>query len=161
MVGNGNGNMTISNTKNSSAHGPCKRIISELSKLVPVIIVDEYMTSQTCHRCTVGGDLIYPKMHHRKPYRRMLKDMFNKVPKTREEYKNLVRKHNLVNIQVPYNKQVHGLCYCKNKIHRHIDGSLNRLWNRDNQSSKCIFKAGLGRLIGERYIAFERKEEDE
>ena len=51
FYGTGNGNMTISNTKNSSSKGPIKRLINELSKYILVILVDEYNTSQLCHLC--------------------------------------------------------------------------------------------------------------
>lgn len=50
-IGTGNGNMTISNTKNSSPKGPLKKLIKELSRYCTVILVPEYNTSQLCCLC--------------------------------------------------------------------------------------------------------------
>jgi hypothetical protein len=51
LIGKGNGNMTITNTKNSSTAGPIKRIVKELSNREVVVLVDEYKTSLLCHHC--------------------------------------------------------------------------------------------------------------
>jgi len=50
-IGTGNGNVTISNTKNSSGKGPLKRLIKELSKYCVVVLVPEHNTSQLCCIC--------------------------------------------------------------------------------------------------------------
>ena len=49
--GKGNGDITISNTKNSSSHGPIKRILYELSKFSLIILTDENNTSKLCNSC--------------------------------------------------------------------------------------------------------------
>jgi transposase len=63
-IGKGNGNLTISNVKGSGPKGPIKTIIKELSKLILVILVDEYRTSQLCSEC--GEKLCHPKTKHYK-----------------------------------------------------------------------------------------------
>jgi hypothetical protein len=50
-MGKGNGNMTISNTKGSSAKGPIKSIVKELSKYCVVLLTPEDNTSQLCNIC--------------------------------------------------------------------------------------------------------------
>ena len=49
--GLGNGSMTISNTKGSTAKGAIKMLILELAKQFPVILVQEDYTSQLCCDC--------------------------------------------------------------------------------------------------------------
>jgi hypothetical protein len=60
--GNGNGNMTINNTKNSSAHGPIKRIAKALSQTMIVVVTDEYNTSKLCSEC--DAKVHHPKTHN-------------------------------------------------------------------------------------------------
>ena len=155
IIGSGNGSMTISNTRNSSAHGPVKRIICELSKSVPVIIADEYKTSKTCNLC-ITDNLVYPKMDHRNSFKAILKKQYNIIPKTTSEYKQHVQHLRIYEVQQPYKKAVHGLCHCKNKVHKHSDGSLNRLWSRDPNSAKCILRAVIGRVTESPHSAFMR-----
>ncbi len=50
-MGKGNGNTTVSNTKGTSAHGPVKRIINELSKRCVVVLTPEHCTSKNCCIC--------------------------------------------------------------------------------------------------------------
>ena len=59
LMGNGNGNMTVSNTKNSSSAGPIKRIVSELALKEVVVYVDEYKTSKLCNCCEEEIDHVY------------------------------------------------------------------------------------------------------
>lgn len=49
--GKGNGNITVSNTKNSSPKGPVKKLVNELSKHALVVLVSEHNTSQLCSTC--------------------------------------------------------------------------------------------------------------
>jgi hypothetical protein len=63
-IGKGNGNLTISNVKGSGPKGPIKTIIKELSKLILVVLVDEFRTSQLCSKC--GEKLCHPKTKHYK-----------------------------------------------------------------------------------------------
>ena len=56
-IGTGNGNMTISNTKNSTPKGPIKKLVKELSKYCIVILVPENNTSQLCCEC---GNFLEP-----------------------------------------------------------------------------------------------------
>jgi hypothetical protein len=51
FFGKGNGSISISNLKGKDSHGPIKKIAYELSKLCPVILSDEYRTSQLCNLC--------------------------------------------------------------------------------------------------------------
>jgi hypothetical protein len=156
IMGSGNGSMTINNTRNSSAHGPIKRIIYELARLVPVIMADEYRTSKACNRCT--SNLTYPKMHHRRKFRRIIREDLQVVLQNKQHYEHLKRHHDLRKIQnsTLVNRKVHGLCCCQSKIHKDENG-VNRsvVMNRDNNSSKCIFIAARGRITGKPLPAFQ------
>jgi hypothetical protein len=76
FYGTGNGNMTVSNTKNSSSKGPIKRLIHELSKYIIVILVNEYNTSQLCHLCHEKMEGV--DTYHFPSFKKLKKNLWNK-----------------------------------------------------------------------------------
>jgi hypothetical protein len=146
IIGKGNGNMTISNTKNSSSHGPIKRIVHALSLLEPVVLTDEYKTSQLCNQCT--SKLVYPKMHFRKKLRKLIPKVFKVNNMTKLDYQILAPR--VVHLQTVTNRKVHGVCYCSGNEHRRI------IWQRDINSERCILYVAYRKLIGYPLTAFNR-----
>lgn len=65
-IGKGNGSMTISNIKGSGPKGPINTIIKELAKLILVILIDEYKTSQLCNNCETKLEHPYTRHYKRK-----------------------------------------------------------------------------------------------
>lgn len=131
IIGKGNGNMTISNTKNSSSHGPIKRIVYALSLLVPVILTDENMTSQLCNRCL--EKVTYPKMHFRK------------------------KASNTSSSPAITTRTVYGLCYCSHAKHENKENVKRQIiWKRDDNSARCILRSAIGKLKGHLNSAFAR-----
>ena len=57
--GSGNGDNSITNTKNSKPKGPIKKLMNELSKKQLVISTPEYKTSQLCSNCFKQLDEVY------------------------------------------------------------------------------------------------------
>jgi hypothetical protein len=153
IIGKGNGRMTISNTKNSSSHGPIKRIVHALSLLEPVVLVDEYKTSKLCNECF--APLTYPRMHFRKKLRRLVKEKYGDM--TKEQYKLLAPKVALENAKTFSIREVHGACYCSNTNHQNKHGHSHRIvLKRDVNSGRCIFRVAVGKLTGNQLEAFQR-----
>jgi hypothetical protein len=161
VFGKGNGNMTISNTRNSSSHGPIKQIALALSLLVPVILVDENNTSKKCNRCT--SPLVFPKMDRREKFkkilRRDLKIQFNthaaylmeiNKPGVRKKVKKLQKKFTRT-------VKAYGVCYCSKHRHTSLKGIRKRiLWKRDMNSGRCLLKVAIGKVIGKPYLGFQK-----
>lgn len=151
--GNGNGNMTINNTKNSSSHGPIKRIAKALSVNMRVVVTDEYNTSKLCSEC--DAKLHHPKTHRTESYKKMYKQVFNRKPgigivKRLKSFMN--EYHPTHKPKVIKNERSYALCCCKSKDHT----SDNRLRNRDYHGSKNLRRVMRARITGELIPAFER-----
>jgi len=145
FFGKGNGTTTISNLKNSSAKGPIKTIVKELSKFCPVILVDEFRTSKLCSDCK-DHELIHP--------------LTDKIKKTKIETENETTIIEKI-VKVP----CHGLCYCKNNVHSTqpiipkllVDVDIHKIWNRDYNASRNIMYVGKSKLLNMDIDKFNRK----
>jgi hypothetical protein len=161
VFGKGNGKMTISNTRNSSSHGPIKQIALALSLLVPVILVDENNTSKKCNRCT--SPLVFPKMDRREKFKKILRRDLKKQFNTHAAYlmeinKPGVRKK-VEKLQKKFTRKVkaYGVCYCSKYRHTNLSGIRKRiLWKRDMNSGRCLLKVAKGKVTGKPYLAFQR-----
>jgi hypothetical protein len=130
--GKGNGSITVSNTRNSSAHGPIKRIAYALSEHVLVLLVDENMTSQICSGCHVKME--HPVTHHHRKYKKIVKDMLGRYPKSRKEYNFLKSAFKVPTFQHVEKRKSYGLCCCKNTN----PSREHRRWNRNFNAGRNI-----------------------
>jgi hypothetical protein len=141
--GKGNGSLTINNTKGSSAHGPIKRIVEQLSKVCVVILTNENYSSQMCCKCE--QKLIHPnviediskkkvqieqrKKEEDKSYvTRMERIERGRVLKKEieTEKRERVRKKKEKELKgLKIERECYKLCCCKNKECGH------KLWHRD------------------------------
>ena len=85
-MGKGNGNMTISNTKGSSAKGPIKSIVNELSKYATVILTPEDNTSQLCSICK-------QQLEHMETYKTKSKKELEKMNNQEKQLEKIRTKH--------------------------------------------------------------------
>jgi hypothetical protein len=153
IIGKGNGRMTINNTKNSSSHGPIKRIVHALSLLAPVVLTDENKTSKLCNDCT--SPLVFPKMHFRKKLRKLIKERFGLSNLTKKEYDKYAPR--VVKYQIATKYEGYKACYCSEYEHTNKSGKLrNIIWQRDTNSGRCIFRVAIGKMTGEPLEAFSR-----
>jgi hypothetical protein len=153
--GNGNGNMTINNTKNSSAHGPIKRIAKALSLKCRVVITDEYNTSKLCSDC--NAVLKHPKTHNTESVKKMYKRLFGiKMPRIKKAKNFMARIFPQLEQKVIVNKRSYALCCCKSKDH----SDDNRLRNRDYHGSANIRRVFRARVTGKIIPAFVRPKKD-
>jgi hypothetical protein len=155
--GKGNGSMTISNTKNSSAHGPVKRIAKALSKVALVLLTDENNTSKVCSGCTDDW-VFYPYTHHHVPYKRLVKRVLGRAAKDAEDYKDCLKKHHIAELQkenIDIRRSI-GLCCCQNKTPLRVH---NR-WSRDHNSGRNMIEVMRRLLMGLDLGLFSRKKKD-
>jgi hypothetical protein len=161
VFGKGNGKMTISNTRNSSSHGPIKQIALALSLLVPVILVDENNTSKKCNRCT--SPLVFPKMDRREKFKKILRRDLNIQFNTHAAYLMEIKKpgvrKKVEKLQKKFTRKVkaYGVCYCSKHSHTNLQGIRKRiLWKRDMNSGRCLLKVAKGKITGKPYLAFHK-----
>ncbi len=138
--GKGNGNITISNLKNSGPKGPIKKIACELSRLCIVILTDEFRTSLICSECKTT-EVEHPQMERIKTKRVKVDGKKKKI----REVKSV---------------SCHGLCHCKNDIHLKDDSSVHKVWNRDYNASKNILSVMKMKLLKKDLGVFNRKKAD-
>jgi hypothetical protein len=160
VFGKGNGSTTISNTRNSSSHGPIKRIAHALSLLVPVLLVDENNTYKKCNRC--NSPLVFRKMHRREKLRKIMTQQLNFKLDTYADYRRFVDvpevKALIQEYQVARNVEVYKMCYCSKHRHTNLQGIRKHiLWQRDPNSAKCILKVAVGKVTGKPLAAFQSK----
>jgi hypothetical protein len=124
-IGKGNGDMTISNLKNSGPKGPIKTIVKMLSLMILIILVDEYKTSQLCSKCETK--LTHPRTQHYKKKNKKTGELDTKG----------------------YIKESYRMCYCPNN-------NCHKIWNRDGNSSKGIYKVLIRKLLGQDLGGFKR-----
>jgi hypothetical protein len=142
-IGKGAGNMTINNTKNSSAHGPIKRFIMALQLLVIVLLVDEYNTSKICSGCYERIKQGYT--HHRMKYRTLMKKLLvNNPDLAKKSYAYKKRLLGPEKMQIVVKRESHGLCCCQNRIPLRA----HRNWNRDHNSSRNMIDVAKRLLAG-------------
>ena len=105
--GKGAGNMSINNTKNSSAHGPIKKFVMALQLLVIVLLVDEYNTSKICSGCYEKVKQAYT--HRRKKYRVIMKELLlNNPDLAKQSYAYKKRLLEPEKIQIAVKRESHG-----------------------------------------------------
>lgn len=141
FFGKGNGSTTISNLKNSEPKGPIKKIAKELSKVAVTILTDEYNTSQVCSDCKES------KVEH--PVIKC------QAKRTIGKDSNGRRIKELIEVE----KQSYKICYCKNNIHLKLEG-VQKVWNRDFNSSRNILYVGTSKLLGGDLKIFSRKKRE-
>jgi hypothetical protein len=176
IFGKGNGNTTISNTRNTSSHGPIKRIAHALSRLVPVVLTDENLTSQLCHRCF--AKVSHPKMDHTQSIKNALesigiKDLGRKAYKAMRRYVSLCKLER--KLQVVTQRKVYKACYCTCSAQRKIPafpgnkkGNVRKqkpnrrgvIWRRDPNSARCICLVARGKLLGKPLKEFSRSKQE-
>jgi hypothetical protein len=180
LMGKGNGNITVTNTKNSSSVGPIKRIINELSKKSLVILVDEYKTSKLCNKCNNEIDHVYclhygkdKSFNYDKVKKEHLKnEAIKQINKNKKERKGETKKE----IEV-LKKKIRTYKYDKNKrkeemlnlwsyslvrCNNEACSKRSNLYNRDINACLNIYTVGERKLMKLDLGAFTRiKKPDE
>lgn len=126
-IGKGNGNLTISNIKGCGPKGPIKTIIKELAKLILVILVDEYRTSQLCSECE--AKLEHPRTQH---------------------YKNKVKNNGEIDKEGTVQESYRLCCCSNNKCHKIWNRDCNASISIKKVMSLKLTEKDLGRFKREK-----------